>query len=56
MEKGMRAALLGSKPHSKGEDFSRSMVDRALSTQAKVKTINGKNTVMKVVTVIKIIS
>lgn len=29
MEKGRRALFLGSKPHSKGEDFSRSMDDRA---------------------------
>lgn len=29
MENGIRAVLLGSNPHSNGEDFSRSFEDRA---------------------------
>jgi hypothetical protein len=28
IEKGIRAVLFGSNPHSNGEDFSRSMLDR----------------------------
>lgn len=30
VEKGIRAFLLGSNPHSNGEDFSRSLNDRVL--------------------------
>lgn len=41
MENGIRAVLLGSNPHSKGEDFSRSVRDRALRTQAASRTIQG---------------
>jgi hypothetical protein len=41
IENGIRAVLLGSKPHSKGEDFSRSPMDRALRTQATRRTIEG---------------
>ena len=41
MEKGIRAVLLGSNPHSNGEDFSRSAYDRALSSQAARRTIAG---------------
>lgn len=31
VEKGIRALFLGSKPHSKGEAFSRSLLERALN-------------------------
>lgn len=41
MENGIRAVLLGSKPHSKGEDFSRSVRDRVLRIQAASSTIEG---------------
>lgn len=40
-EKGMRAELLGSNPHSKGEDFSRSWVDREDKIHARKNTIGG---------------
>lgn len=41
IENGIRAVLLGSNPHSKGEDFSRSLYERALRTQAASKIIDG---------------
>lgn len=42
-ENGMRALALGSKPHSNGEDFSRSSIERNEITNANSKTINGIN-------------
>lgn len=36
-ENGIRALFLGSKPHSKGEVFSRSSEERVLRTQAAPK-------------------
>lgn len=41
-EKGIRAELFGSNPHSKGEDFSRSTVLRDASAHASVKTRGGR--------------
>lgn len=41
VENGIRAVLLGSNPHSNGEDFSRSSEDRAAKTHAAVKTTEG---------------
>lgn len=35
-EKGIRAEFLGSNPHSNGESFSRSWLDRAARIQARV--------------------
>jgi len=40
-EKGTRALWLGSNPHSNGEDFSRSLFDRAANIQARRNTISG---------------
>lgn len=40
-EKGIRALALGSKPHSKGEDFSRSSKDRNEMVRAKISTKDG---------------
>jgi hypothetical protein len=37
MEKGIRDKFLGSKPHSKGEAFSRSRSDRVVSTAEAAK-------------------
>jgi len=52
IEKGIRAVLLGSKPHSKGEDFSRSILDRVLRIQAAMRIIEGK--AMAIIVVIDI--
>jgi hypothetical protein len=41
IENGTRALFLGSKPHSKGDDFSRSMVFRADKSQAMAYTNIG---------------
>lgn len=41
MENGIRAVLFGSNPHSKGDDFSRSLLDRAPKTQAAIRIIDG---------------
>ena len=41
-EKGNRADLIGSNPHSKGEFFSRSLKARLESTQPKVITTVDK--------------
>ena len=41
-EKGCRADLCGSKPHSKGEDFSRSVNERVLRTEARAKMVGGR--------------
>lgn len=56
MEKGIRAVLLGSNPHSKGEDFSRSVVERALKTQAAKRTRDGSATESVVDAVIRFIN
>ena len=37
VEKGIRADLLGSNPHSKGDDFSRSISVRIESTEPAIK-------------------
>ena len=37
-EKGIRADLFGSNPHSKGDVFSRSLIARALRVQARQNT------------------
>lgn len=49
-EKGIRAEFLGSKPHSKGLDFSRSAEERRERLQAIMKTREGKPTEIKKVT------
>lgn len=49
IEKGIRAVLLGSNPHSKGEDFSRSELDRALKIQAAARIRVGRSIAIKVV-------
>ena len=41
VENGIRAFLLGSNPHSNGEDFSRSFILRALRMNAAVRTTGG---------------
>jgi pentose-5-phosphate-3-epimerase len=41
MEKGTRALWLGSNPHSNGEDFSRSVNDRAAKIHDKKNRMNG---------------
>lgn len=40
-ENGIRADLFGSKPHSKGEAFSRSLVERIERDQANKNTKGG---------------
>jgi hypothetical protein len=42
IENGIRAVLLGSNPHSKGEDFSRSALDRVLKTHAAIRINKGR--------------
>ncbi len=56
IEKGIRAVLFGSNPHSKGEDFSRSILDRALRIQAAVRTSEGRAIAMAVVADIRFIN
>lgn len=41
-ENGIRADLLGSKPHSKGEDFSRSFDEREERIHAAINTSGGR--------------
>nr|AGJ50261.1 NADH dehydrogenase subunit 3 [Pontoscolex corethrurus]AGJ50262.1 NADH dehydrogenase subunit 3 [Pontoscolex corethrurus]AGJ50263.1 NADH dehydrogenase subunit 3 [Pontoscolex corethrurus]AGJ50264.1 NADH dehydrogenase subunit 3 [Pontoscolex corethrurus]AGJ50265.1 NADH dehydrogenase subunit 3 [Pontoscolex corethrurus] len=41
MENGIRAMLLGSNPHSNGEDFSRSWVDRFRSNSEVMSSTLG---------------
>ena len=41
VEKGRRALFLGSNPHSKGLDFSRSLKERALIIRVIRRTIKG---------------
>lgn len=41
-ENGIRAVFLGSKPHSNGDDFSRSLRDRVLKNQAVKKVISAR--------------
>jgi hypothetical protein len=38
MENGIRAVFFGSNPHSKADDFSRSLCERILMNQARVNT------------------
>jgi hypothetical protein len=56
IEKGIRAVLLGSNPHSKGEDFSRSVYDRVLNSQAASRMTDGSIRAMVVDTVIRFIN
>jgi hypothetical protein len=56
IENGIRAVLLGSKPHSKGDDFSRSVLDRAARILAAIRIIRGTNSAMVVDTVIRFIN
>ena len=46
VENGIRAVVFGSNPHSNGDDFSRSSVDREARTQAAPKIIIGTNSAM----------
>ena len=46
VENGIRAVLLGSNPHSNGEDFSRSSEDRVAKTHAAINTIEGTRIAM----------
>lgn len=41
VENGIRAVLLGSNPHSNGDDFSRSSEDREAKTHAATSTTEG---------------
>lgn len=41
VENGIRAVLLGSNPHSNGDDFSRSSEEREAKTHAAINTIEG---------------
>jgi len=41
IENGIRAVLLGSNPHSNGEDFSRSWFDRVFNIHAIKITASG---------------
>ena len=41
IEKGIRADLIGSNPHSKGESLSRSIDDRCDKVKAAIKTTKG---------------
>ena len=41
IEKGIRADLIGSNPHSKGESLSRSIDDRCDSVKAAIRTTRG---------------
>lgn len=54
-EKGIRALFLGSKPHSNGEDFSRSLRDRVLRTQAAVKVARARRAAISVDRIMEII-
>lgn len=42
MENGIRALWLGSNPHSNGDDFSRSVKDRAANIHDTINKIKGK--------------
>jgi hypothetical protein len=42
IENGIRAVLLGSNPHSNGEAFSRSIIDRDDRIRAAIKTVIGR--------------
>jgi hypothetical protein len=44
VENGIRALFLGSNPHSNGDDFSRSLKDRALKMYAMVRIMGGRTT------------
>ncbi len=41
MENGIRAVFFGSNPHSNGDDFSRSTIDRAAKIHAANSTTVG---------------
>lgn len=55
-EKGCRAVLWGSKPHSNGEDFSRSAVERVERMNARVNTTGGRISLMIIGIIISEIS
>lgn len=54
-EKGTRADILGSNPHSNGDIFSRSWSDRADKISAVVRTTIGKAVVKEKAAIEKII-
>lgn len=56
IENGIRAVLFGSNPHSNGDDFSRSVVERDLRIQAAKTTTDGRATESIVETVIRFIN
>lgn len=49
VEKGRRADRRGSKPHSKGDSFSRSIVERAVSIRVITNSKEGKKIAQKIV-------
>jgi hypothetical protein len=52
----MRAVLLGSNPHSKGDDFSRSVWDRAARMLAAARMTEGTRRAMIVDVVMRFIN
>lgn len=48
IENGIRAEFLGSNPHSKGDSFSRSIVDRLFKIKAASITIIARTTAIEV--------
>lgn len=56
IENGIRAVLLGSNPHSKGDDFSRSVWDRAAKILAAARMIEGTSRAMVVDAVMRFIN
>lgn len=56
IENGIRAVLLGSKPHSNGDDFSRSVLDRAARMLAAIKMTIGINRAKVVDIIIRFIN
>ena len=56
IENGIRAVLLGSNPHSKGDDFSRSVWDRVAKMLAAARMIEGTSRAMVVDAVMRFIN
>jgi hypothetical protein len=48
VEKGKRAAAFGSNPHSKGEDFSRSLKEKYESEKVVITRRRGKINAIKI--------
>lgn len=49
VEKGRRADRRGSKPHSKGDNFSRSIVERVASVRVRINSSRGKKMAQRIV-------